>query len=277
MSTLIKALREMYNLLARYGMEATFMVMLLAARSKRHLRALHDAQPENCRLLRQEYLVLEDAWDQLYPNGYASGADAQIIACILDALRYVDEKYVGRGNLTSYYLDRFCRDQEDVAVLVGPGIVLVGPGIEHIIFTCPQRKGHGDAHFTTTLFGQESQVGFLLSIDKQYIMVRFTMWEYDLTEPLVHTLLTKLPKFQLSRRNYYSNTGGYQVGICYILKREVLQEYILLHDGEGEGVTVGGSCYLAQEGFIPEALRQLIALGVPIEQINPIMVAEHRS
>ena len=64
--------------------------------------------------------------------------------------------------------------------------------------------------------------------------------------------------------------------MCYVLDREGLEGHILLHDGEGEGVTVGGECHITQPGFIPEVLRRLQALGIPIDKIEPIMVAERR-
>lgn len=270
MSVLVGKLGEMYKLLVHYGMEAVFMAMIIAARSKRQLRELHDAQPANCRLLRQDYLELEAAWDQLYPQGYEAGADAQTLACVLDVLRKVYQKYRGRGDLIHYYLLRLDHDgQEKVSVRIAIGI-------HSTVFPCPQRKGHGEEHFTTTLFGHEFRIGFKLTEDGRHIVVWFMIWENDLTEPLVYALLNKLPKFQISSAYRVSSSGGEEVGVCYILDREGFEEHIVLEDGEGEGVTVGGQCHIAQEGFVPEVLRRLQTMGIPIKEILPIMVAERR-
>lgn len=268
-SVLIGALGKLYELLETWHMHGVFMTMLVVSRSKRQLRERHDALSENCRLMRQDYLELEAAWDQLYPQGYEAGPDAQTLACLLDTLRRSGTRRVKDRDLTGYYLRRLDAGQEKLDVRITTGI-------QSTIFTCPQRKGHGGEHFTTTLFGHEFRVGFQLTADGEHIVVRFMIWEYDLTEPLVHALLTKLPQFQISSGYSSSSWGGEEAGMCYILDRVGLQEHLVLKDGEGENVVVGGECHIAQPGFIPEVLRRLTALGVPIEKIDPIMVAERR-
>lgn len=266
---LTKLLKRVYDLLALHRIEGPYMAMLIAARSKGHLRKMHGALSENRQLAREDYLELEAVWDELYPNGYENGADENILASILEELCNQKRVRYGRGNLTAYYLERLEQRQEKVTVPVAIGI-------QSTVFPCPQRKGHGDEHFTATLFGQEFRVGFKLAEDGQHIVMRFMIWEYDLTEPLVHALLTKLPKFQISSRNSSSSWGGQGVGLYYIFDREGLQEHLVLEDGEGEGVTVGGECHIARPGFITEVVRRLREMGVPIETIEPIMVAERR-
>ncbi|HBU06505.1 MAG TPA: hypothetical protein DEB09_00300 [Candidatus Magasanikbacteria bacterium] len=203
--TMKRCLSEQFNILmdelASIGMAGLFCLIIGMAKSKSQLARFHNELKPNQRLVRGDYIMLEDWWEASYEKArgeLTEVAREKLQEVIL--LSYRNEH--SAANLSHYYErkineERWSREH--------PKTPLATSSV-NLVLSCPERDGHGYHHFRAFMFNVEFEVSctFLDST----LLVHMCIKRNKLTENLVHRILTsKLVNASFGHTGVYVNSG----------------------------------------------------------------------
>lgn len=155
------------------NMLAVYLAILIVAKNKRHLATLYGLLPNNCRLLREDLIKLEDLWEQFF----SMGPDVQktpgddLMEVILDMLRKEE-------HLQKYYYDLLLRK----SLLIVPSVYR--RAFQWIIPQCYSSKQAYLPVNIVSFKGNKAKIHFAYNTNL-YAVLSFQ----ELNEPLTYHLM----------------------------------------------------------------------------------------
>ncbi len=233
-----------------------YLMILIAARSIRHLRHIHDEiLPANYRLLRPELIELEGLWKKFHPDG---NTPSDVPGVSEDVLRFLITSMTTDRCLIHYYLDH----------IAGKSDHKLAPDWTSHADTIFSWDGQHNGYFVTQLFDQEcklfcrTQSPIVIprrSREDQDLIVSIRLEPAKLTEPLTHQLLSKMPPYSIS----YGNENNYSLDFHYIFPMaDFIQDLNVVGDRS--------EMLVATPEFIANLELSLTILGIPLSRsISP--------
>lgn len=244
-----RVFEQMYRLVAGFGMEAVYMAMLLGATSKRDLRERHNALPDNTRLLRNDYLDLERAWEVVHNDAMR---DAILALALAKLQASAEERVAGHACRYGYYVWKAEEGRKQVQAPHG-----------HEIHSRKWRRVEDRAffvsNFTACMCTSPARVEMYLY--NRGVYVRMIVAKTDLTEPLVHAL-RQAPA--LCIEPFPAGVIAFSI----TLTERGLKDLVAIEQGL---IASGGlsKYFFGDSRFRAEIERCLRKHNVPIEKIQP--------
>lgn len=261
----MKLLKSLDDLL-RWDMLGAFMLLLHTASSKKELRFLHDEViPENCRLLREDYLLLEDAWTARHNiDGWpshtkrwnldpASSAKLAFLADFASVRRYragAMKDKIGIATLREYYAqalntNRTKSSQDSIS--------------SPCVYSCANALGRGFHHFEVSLTANpEARLSTGVFKDNDGFYGILTVQDVDLTEPVVYALLRDLAQYSSPLYGLTSNHASFVVPLGTDLSEHISE------------MEIYGRCnsrrtfLMMKDGFLPALQQAFTAIDLPV-------------
>ena len=238
--------------LKQYGMAPLYATLLGLARSRAHLRHLHDeVLLANQRLLRTDFIKLEQGWAEFLFGGNPDSAGdlpKDEYAALLLMTAAEDSRpwgyYRGAINAGRERCDHYggCRHH----------------GLARIL-SVPERSGMGYTHFRSIVGGVPVELQLYADEAQNRVIARFVTWERPLDEPTTFRLIQSLPNSTFDE-DFSSSQYGTQINFCYVLSVAGLGG-LLNHQNEGPR----GFLLMATDTLLEAVRRKLLARGIRLE------------
>lgn len=231
--------------------------MLLAmARSKKDLRRLHDQKLEpDLRLCRQDVIAVENFWQAHFqPENPQSLEPFSGIRAF-----FLLNHEVSPGALSAYYAERI--------EAVGSKVYRTLEELEYrddwqIIYSHPDRSGHGEYHYEVTMFDKGFGMACLAG-PKSKLRVLLELWGNDLTEEFTHQVTTSLPKFDVARTGGSSRKGTHIALVYDIDGSGIIDRLVQGPSLQGKS---GPFMKIGSQPFLEALVERLLEMGLPITQ-----------
>jgi hypothetical protein len=245
--------------------------------SKTHINELHGFLDSNCRLLKKDLIELQNFWDKYLNDKKVSSLNehrAKVEWLFTMQREFTvrvnlpwSESIVKKDNTRYYYHYLFAKR----AQLVNEPLVNSEDGSSYTthsyrILSSIERQGHGYGHFSTKLFNETLTIECFLSKNKEHIIVRLIINEFDLTEELTYKL-GQLPMYEMSA-NESSASGGIKIPLAYSIPSTDLVG--LLTEYENPNCHGCKPEFIASNEFITELGIRMKQIGILDTSIEPI-------
>lgn len=258
-----------FDWLRRIPTYHAYLSILGMAKSVNHLEKLHEMMPNDTRLLRHDWEKVADFWKYFFAGPETKKYRGKLEEWLLEE-HFADWRNEGHGcagsfptlNATSYYAEQI-RKQSSVTALYHFMSYWDGKSRyngSRRVLTSPEAYGHGDFHFQGSLFGKLVKFAFRFykgGGSNGFLLAWFMLKESQLTEPLTHNIISKLPDYQLLRYrvSLSSIPGSNHLHIAFELAATAMWKFVEPFRDD----------FLAREQFPRAAAEFLRDEGIPVE------------
>jgi len=243
-------------------MSSVFLTIWAAAQSIKDLEKLHKGLPDDCRLLRQDWLIFKSLWlkTQEKPAGHMISRPQpdRVVGLVLSALREYSE------TLMWYYSSLLDDGRKELDYCSG------NQNGYQIIYSSTNRTGSGYEHFDVECDGlPKMKLGLSLEEKTGKVIFRFVTKNDLFTEELVFNLL-QLPTSMVGHRSsgYRSEHTYHEVDFCYKISAG---ELISLTEMKVVGVNEEKYRFI-MDGFVEALFDVIKGIGISVTKITPIML-----
>ena len=229
-------------------------MLLAVARSRKDLRRLHDETLEpDLRLCREDVIAVEDFWHAHFQPENPQGAEPISGTQAFFLLNH----NVRVGTLSMYYAKRI----EVVSGKVyGTLMDLMYRDGWEIVYSDPDRSGHGEYHYQVTMFDKGFSLACLAGPESK-LRVLIELWGNALTEKFTHDVVTKLPKFDVARTGGSSEKGTH-IALVYDIDGLGIVDHLV--QGPPSHGKSGPPMQIGSQSFLQALVERLLEMGLPI-------------
>lgn len=236
-------------------MEGTYLLLMASARSSRQLRTLHSQLPENARLLRDDFVKLEEFWKRYLGNEAKRSSrrgNTPGVSWLIRSLAS-SESHFRFGKEQGYYERKLTQSQK----CKGNQCLDIDRPSGWRRSIAEDRISAAEENFEAQVFGKQIPLGAAFTDDMTSVIVWFLIPDNCFTEDLAHDVLERIPPYELMR---------YFAGLCVVLRFPAVDE-LSPANMEQQQIGQGIFYYKALRGskIIEAKLRDQ---GVPIESIT---------
>lgn len=234
----------------RPEVEYRLKIMLGMARSKRHLRTLHNKYLGTClRLLNPDFQLVESFWVELNQSH---------VPAVLKETFLLFER-AGDGSMAKYYYKKIWDTSKKQITDLW---TFTEASMFELVLSDLTRSGQGDHHFQVELFDKEFELACFVNPENT-VRVCISMWSAALTEKLTHDIITKLPAYWMAK-TMTSTVSMTRVDIVYDLEIPGISEYLTPVTNQRHMPLI------ATRVFLKKVMECLEAKGVPITKYEAI-------